>query len=79
MGRLLACAGLALLAGCARPEIAVQTPEMVQVDGGPYAQARDMAQAACQRHGRNASFRQSIDVGGGVSPLVSRTFDCVAR
>lgn len=79
MQRLLLAAGLVLVAGCSAPEIAIQTDTTVQVDGGTYGQARDMAQTACARYNRNASYRQSVEVGGRSNLSTSRTFDCVAR
>jgi len=79
MKTLFLAAGVVLVAGCSAPEIAIQTDTMVQVDGGSYGQARDMAQTACARFNRNASYRQSVEVGARSNLSTSRTFDCVAR
>lgn len=74
MKRLLACAGILVVAGCVQPaEIIGQTMDHVQVDGGLYNQAYDLAQASCQRNGRTARFRDATQVGTATRPLTSRT------
>lgn len=52
---------LALLAGCAGPHVETANPRSVVVRSGRAAEAQDLAQVECAKHGRHARLSGEVE------------------